>query len=399
MNLAYLPFSRLAVLSLTMAAAACSGSSNKSNPDAQPDANSAIDATIDNQPVSASLDGGGESLGEVGQTSKIKVSPSNIDLGTVQLGIASPMQTITITATDDIDDLKVSLVGSELRREVPTTCGLTLAAGTSCVVVLTFLSPTLGAKSDSVVIVTGGQTTSVPITATVQVGAHLMISPDSAQTFTTTVGVPSAAATFAVANSGDTEVGPVAAAITGADADDFTFTATGCDHLASLAGCTIAVVWTPRAVRTSNETATLVVTGPSPDLLTATVSLVGVGCLCPSPTTITPSASDLGSVAVGTTGPSVTYTVTNSSSIAQGPFTIDLSNSEFVLTSETCSTTVLSAGGTCNLGIALRPSSTGDKSATLTVTPTSGSPAAKTLTGTGVSVVDGGDLTVDGGSG
>jgi len=293
----------------------------------------------------------------------------------------------------------VSLVGSELRRELPTTCPLTLAAGKSCVVVITFLSPTLGAKSDSIVIVTGGQTTIVPVTAKVQTGAHLVISPDSAQTFITTVGVPSTAIIFGVANSGDIEVGPVTAAISGADADDFTFTATGCDHLAPLAGCTIAVVWTPRAVRTSNETATLVVTGPSPDFLTAAVTLFGLGCLCPNPTTITPDDSDLGSVAVGTTGASVTFTVTNSGGVAQGPFTIDLSNPEFVITTNTCSSTVLPAGGTCSLGIALRPSSAGAKSVNLTVTPVSGSPAAKTLTGTGISALDAGNAAMDGGTG
>ena len=158
-------------------------------------------------------------------------------------------------------------------------------------------SASLDASSESLGEVS--PSTIVPDTAKVQVGAHLVISPNALM-FVAPVGVPSSPITIEVANSGDSEIGPVTITITGANADDFTFTSTGCDHLAPLAACTIAVVWTPKFAVATFETATLVVTGPSPDFLTAAVSLAG-GCLGKCGTGI--SAIDAGNAAMdGGTG-------------------------------------------------------------------------------------------------
>jgi hypothetical protein len=114
----------------------------------------------------------------------------------------------------------------------------------------------------------------------------------------------------------------------------------------------------------------------------------------PGALVLTPLTADLGSVAIGTTGPSVTFTLHysryRSGDVAMGPFAITLSSAEFVITDDTCSTSVIPDGGTCTISIALRPISVGAKSATLIVAPLSGNLLGKTLTGTGISISDGG---------
>jgi hypothetical protein len=385
--------SSLAALFLTLAAAACSSSAKKSNPDAQPYVNPTTDANIVNPPDTAGLDASSEFQEEAGQASRLTVSPAGIDLGGIQPGTQAPRQTITVTAVSDLSDLTVRLLGDELTLAGTSTCGKSLSAGTSCFVVITFQTTTTGAKSDSVIIVAGGQSTVVPVTAKVQIGGRLVISPASPQPFVSAVGQSSAPITFEVANAGDTEVGPVTAKIAGTNAADFTATAMGCNLLAPGATCTIAVVFTQKAATATSETATLVVTGPAPDFLTASVTLSGAcfGRCGPGPALIlTPASGDLGSIAVATTGPAVTFTLTNSGSTANGPFTVALSNSEFVITDETCSTSLLPSGGACTISVSLKPTSAGDKTATLTVTSPSGTPAVKTLTGTATMSLDGG---------
>ena len=227
MTIAYLSRSALFILFFALAAVACSSSSKKNGPDSQPDVNSSTDVSLASPLDSAGLDASSESQGEAGSASQLTVAPTSIDLGIVQPGATSPRQAITVTATSDVSDLTVSLLGEDLT-------------------------------------------------------------------------------------------------------------------------------------------------------------------LCSSTLTITPVTSDLGSVAVGETGPSVTFTLTSSEDVAQGPLTVTLSSAELVITDDTCSTSVLPSGGTCTINIALRPTSAGGKSATLTVTSPAGAPAVKTLTGTGTVSLDGG---------
>ena len=386
MSIAYLVRSFPVVLFLTLAAATCSSNSMKASPDAQPDVDSATDASIANPLDSAVLDSGGETQGEAGVTTRLTVSPASIDVGNIPPSVASPRQSVTVTALSDIANLKVILSSGDLTLDATSTCGSTLMAGARCVVVFTFLSPTTGTKNDSVTIVAGDQSAVVPVTAKV-VGGDFSINPSTPQMFPRVCpGAMSAPITFYVPNASDSAWGPVTFEITGTDALDFTATATGCDVIAPGAACAIAVVFTPR-VDYVYETASLVVIGPAPNLSTATVSLVGYFVSSPNQLTLTPPSGELGSVAVSTTGPSVTFTLSYDPLCPgepSGPFTVTVTSPEFVVTGETCSTSVLPDRGTCTVSVALRPTSAGPKTATLVVTPPDGNSGVKTLTGTGV---------------
>jgi hypothetical protein len=131
--------------------------------------------------------------------------------------------------------------------------------------------------------------------------------------------------------------------------------------------------------------AVLVVTGPAPDFWTASATLSSVTTM-PSPLQMHPLSGALGSVAVGTIGPSVTFTVSNiwcPELGTLGPLTITLSTVELVITKETCRTSVLAAGESCTVAVALQPTSAGPKSAYLSVATADRSISAF-LTGTGV---------------
>jgi hypothetical protein len=98
---------------------------------------------------------------------------------------------------------------------------------------------------------------------------------------------------------------------------------------------------------------------------------------------INPALGDLGAVLVGATGPSMAFRLTNDGSQSTGTLTASVSSPEFVITSDTCSGILLAPGMSCTVAVALRPTSVGAKSATLTITD-GGSWVLKTLTGTGI---------------
>jgi hypothetical protein len=103
--------------------------------------------------------------------------------------------------------------------------------------------------------------------------------------------------------------------------------------------------------------------------------------------TITPASGDLGSALVGSTGTPVVFSLTNTGNSPSGPLAVSVSSSDFVIASDTCTGVSLAPRvGTCSVGIALRPATVGAKTATLTITDSSGNPAIKTLTGMGVPI-------------
>jgi hypothetical protein len=231
--------------------------------------------------------------------------------------------------------------------------------------------------------------------------ARLTISP-SAQHFAAMIGQPSSPLAFTVTNAGNAPVGPLVAQITGPDADSFIIKATTCLELAPQGECLVSVVFAPQTCLATFATATLVVSGPAPDSATVTANLVGGGTSL-NPLMLLPLQGDLGSVGVGDIGPAVTFTLTYDGNRcapgAAGPFTVAVSSPEFLITDDRCGAAVLEADASCLIRVALRPTSAGAKSATLTVSTTSGAGIGKTLTGTGIltdaSIADAPDGGVD----
>lgn len=379
MTIAY-PFrSSLSVLCVSMAGACFSGT--KSGPDAPVDVNSATDASVVSPPDSPGFDSGREAEGEASQPIQLTVSPASFDLGVLAVGEVV-QEGLVVTAAQDISDLTVSIVGQDLTLDEDSTCGNTLYAGGQCVVVFRFRAAALGARSDSIVIATGGQSTVVLVTAQVRTTSGLTIIPTGARFPLVCGGQSTSPQTFQIPNLGDANLGPLTVAIQGSD---FAATTTGCDLIPPGASCTIAVVFAP-ARSGLVAVGTLTVTGPAPDFPTAIATLAGGIGTGPPRLLLSPTSRDLGLVVVGMTGSPFLFTLTNLGCPdlgTLGPFTVTLPSADFVITNDTCRTSVLASGQDCTVSVALRPTSVGAKSAALSVTA---DPFATTavLIGTGV---------------
>ena len=141
---------------------------------------------------------------------------------------------------------------------------------------------------------------------------------------------------------------------------------------AGYAQCEVILDFFPQS-GPGDKTGTLTITGSGGGSDSVNVTGTATG-----PLTFNPAPVDFGSVAVGsvamtsTTLSVTTVTVTNHGAVAQGPlaFTLTGTNAgEFATVDDNCTGQTLAAsGGFCTLSFIMLPSSTGAKTATLTVT-------------------------------
>ena len=268
-----------------------------------------------------------------------------------------------------------------------TTCTPVLAPGASCVVVVDFLATTIGIRSNAVTISGGGTTgkvVTVSITANVVTGVFLVIDPSTPQGGSAIAGQTSEPTTFVVANRGDTTSELLSVAVTGENAAEFLATST-CTTLASLASCTVSVVFQPALCSGPRETATLEVTDTAASAPAVAVPLIGM--VTPQLYTfgITSTTSDLGPVPVGGTGAPIVFTVTNHGcESTTGALMVRVLGSEFVITNDSCTGASLATGESCAVSVALQPTSAGPKEAVLWVNGAITGAGTKTITGTGL---------------
>lgn len=100
---------------------------------------------------------------------------------------------------------------------------------------------------------------------------------------------------------------------------------------------------------------------------------------------VTASSDDFGVVSVGTQTSPVAFTVTNGRSDANTVASVQLSGpamGEFVVAGDTCTGVELAIQGACEVHIRLKPTTSGKKEATLTVTDRHGSRTTAALAGT-----------------
>lgn len=174
--------------------------------------------------------------------------PSNPELGDVPTDTAFDHQ-LTVTALIAISDLEVWTVGEEFSIDAEgSTCTESLAAGSSCVLNVRFLSPTLGWKEGMVGIRAGGSMgymQGVSITANVTNGSDLTIAPQDPPTFAAPVDGVSEPVVFTVTNQGETTTGQIESTFIGDSANDFQIIESDCTTLEPGDACTISVVCDP----------------------------------------------------------------------------------------------------------------------------------------------------------
>ena len=211
-------------------------------------------------------------------------------------------------------------------------------------------------------------------------GPVVRLTPTSLNFGTVATGVTSAVKVVTLKNTGTATLTIASIAITGANSGDFLETSTTCtSSLAKGKSCVIRMQFKPTA--TGARSAAVSITDDaagSPQQ----VPLSGTGTTAK----LTPTRVNFGTVVVGVTSAVKKVTITN-----VGTTTLTLSSiavtgteaADFPETATTCGSS-LAAAKSCTVSLTFKPSTTGSRSATLTVTDSAaGSPQQVTLVGTG----------------
>jgi hypothetical protein len=316
-------------------------------------------------------------------------------------GLASqkPLDVITFTNNGAVASGAVTtslLSGADTTQFAITanTCGASIPSGGSCAITVRFNPTTAGAKSASFTVGVAGDpnpalvTTTFNLSGTGVTQATLGISPSTAVNVGTRADGavdPGAGTVFTITNGGAVASGPLS--LTLSNSADFAIDATTCGAtLGAGASCTANVTFNPTHVG-AVTTALTAAANPGGSVVGGTITGTGTATL-----TAAPSPANLGIVAVaGIDGTPVTITFTNNADSDLGgilePVVLGGTNAnEVSVTNDGCAGTTLTAhttaGDSCTITVVLVPSSTGAKTANLTVSGP-GVTAVVQLTGTG----------------
>ena len=332
--------------------------------------------------------GGSQSVNLIGVgTSNVPVvvfAPTSIDFGNQAVGTTSNSWTVTLNNTSGTDatlSSPIAITGSAAFVQT-NTCWTTLAAHSSCNVVVSFAPIAPGQVSGQIVASIAGTTpltvslTGMGIAATPVV----VFSPTSVDFGSQTMGTASNSWTVTLNNTSD-YLAPFVTPILISGSTDFSQTNTCGNSLAPHSTCNVVVTFTPSSVAVITGQVSVGINGISTPL---TVSLTGTGTSSTPVVQFSPTAIDFGSLAVGTTSNSWTVTLSNMSATA-AVFTSPLAITGSTAFTETdnCGTS-LAAFSTCNIQVSFTPAAPGVVTGQL-VALVNGvtTPLAVSLTGTG----------------
>jgi Abnormal spindle-like microcephaly-assoc'd, ASPM-SPD-2-Hydin/Bacterial Ig-like domain (group 2)/Cep192 domain 4 len=250
------------------------------------------------------------------------------------------------------------------------TCGSELAAGTHCIITVTFAPTATGAQTDTLTIVDNapGSPHLVNLKGSGLAPAHASVA--SVTFARQAVSTTSAPTVVTITNGETTALGITGIAVTG----DFAQTNDCPAFMPGSSTCAVNVTFNPTATGTLRGSLTIG-TGAG---YSFSVGLTGTGI---APYTVTPVSLAFGNQATGTSSVSKTVTVTNAKNVALGISNIAIS-SGFVQTNN-CSS--VPANSSCTFSVAYAPAATGNATGSLSFTLDN--PAATQtiiLTGTGL---------------
>ena len=215
----------------------------------------------------ADFDGNGSADGSVGNGSNVSlllsalgntapaavVAPGAFSFGNVIIGQSSSMTaTLTYNATTALSISGITITGAQASAFSETnTCGTSLAAGMSCTITVTFTPQAIGTYSASIQIADDAFNSPQTISLSGVGGtSSVLLTPGSLKFGSQFVGSTSAAQTVSLTNTGSLALTINGIFVTGPQAGDFAQTNNCGSSLASGAGCTITITFTPAAFGT-----------------------------------------------------------------------------------------------------------------------------------------------------
>lgn len=287
------------------------------------------------------------------------------------------------------NELVTSTGGSSEFSLVSTTCHSPLASNASCASQVQFTPVAVGTQTSSLVMSGanfGSGTLTVPLSGTgVAAGPNPSFNPTSLNFGSLTVGTSSPSPSTAVlTNSGAGPFTWTGGPVITSDTTDFTLLSTTCvSPLGPNGNCSMTLQFNPTT--TGAKTANVTFTGDNFSGGTLSLPLLGTGAPGPPILVFSPTSFAFGGVPVAQTS-STTFTIQNTGT---GPMTwtgfgITVDNTDFTMTSTTC-TSPLAAGGSCTATVRFNPASTGAKTGNLSFTGSNvqSQPVTAALTGTG----------------
>lgn len=302
-------------------------------------------------------------------------APAAVIFGAVGIGSRSQPQTVALTNTGTGSvTLQSQTVSPSDFQVVASTCGASLAAGTTCTLTLAFAPSSGGARSGTLTLVDNTATHAIPLSGTGSGHASVSVTPATIDFGVVPLG-QSAQQDATVSNTGDADIGLLPPAATG----DFSVTGTTCGtRIAPGATCTVTVRFTPSA--DGGRTGSLSVADTA---AAHTVVLTGAGQGSGS-LLFSPLALVFGNTPVGAASSTQTVKLTNAgtaTAVLQPP-SVD---GDFRVSATTCGST-LPAGSICTFDVAFTPHTAGFRSGALSVADAGGTHSVA-LSGTGTAGV------------
>ncbi len=315
----------------------------------------------------------------VSGSAKVSLAPGTFSFKTLNVGTVSTAQIATLTnsGSSPVNILSESFSGPDFLIS-STTCGGTLAAGSSCQFSLEE-KPTLGGALSETLKISDSDPSSPQIIALSGAGKALTASPTSFNLSTVAIGSTSTVqATLTLTNLASATI-----AITGVNYSNPEFskasTTTCGSSIPGNSSCIIYSVFSPNT--TGAQTGTLSVTSADPSSpLVANLSGVGTAVQ------MVPNHYTWGKRAVNTTTTAQPLVLTNVSGATLNILNMAIAgtnSSNFAIQSTTCGAQ-LTPGANCTINVTFTPTGVSTFTATLVLTDDGGgSPQSFSLGGTG----------------
>jgi hypothetical protein len=310
--------------------------------------------------------------------------PMALNFGSDSVGTTSSPLSTTFTNSDtvtlNISPATIVGTGAADYKISSNTCGTTLAPGASCTISVTFTPSTTGTLS-AVLAINDSAANTPQNVALAGVGStsNATLTPASLTYATQLINTSSASQAATLTNTGSTTITISNIATTGPYNQTNNCGAT----LASLASCTINVVFTP--TKSGTQTGTLTVTDNAPNS-PQTTALTGVGTVV----SFSPTSLNFGTQKVKTSSPPQTITMTNNGSssinITKTYVTGSRVTSFIIQSGSTCplASGSLGAGASCTIVVVFDPQLKGALNANATVIDTGGGTSQSVpMSGTG----------------
>jgi hypothetical protein len=294
----------------------------------------------------------------------VTLTPSTLTFGPVPVGTTSGLLPVT-AANNGAIDVPVSAVTITAPFAIASSsCGGTLAAKSSCGLMVDFAPVTSGPASGTLTFTDAAGAQTVALSGSGQAGPTDSLSPASLTFGATATGQVSASQPVTLTNSGDLPLASIAVSVSAG----FQISNKCAANLAGHSSCAVAVAFAP--TQTGSLTGALSVTDA---LRSQSVALVGLG-VQKAALGVSPQSLSFAPVPVGQASPPSTVTVSNTGGLPLAGLGFQISGAgakQFSCGATTCSATncgtSLAGGASCTVQVTFSPAAAGGSVATFTV--------------------------------